>query len=74
MQDYDFGQAPVLVTACDPAKKLGCRQQLVVGQKAGIVWALSPDSGAVHWWRQVRVGARGAGRGKAEGVHGRSAG
>lgn len=54
-QDYDFGQAPMLITACK-AGKAACKQLLAVGQKAGIVWALSPDTGAVDWWKQVRAG------------------
>ena len=43
-----------MVTSCDTsAARLGCRQALIVGQKAGIVWSVSPDTGAIHWWRQV---------------------
>ena len=45
----DFGQAPMLITACKKGK-IACKQLLVVGQKAGIVWALRPDTGAVDWW------------------------
>lgn len=50
--DYDFGQAPMLITACK-ANRQACKQLLVVGQKAGIVWALRPDTGVVDWWKQV---------------------
>lgn len=51
--DYDFAQAPMLVTAC---KGKVCRQQVVAGQKSGIVWALSPDNGDVYWWQQAGPG------------------
>ncbi|UFH53968.1 PQQ-binding-like beta-propeller repeat protein [Spirosoma sp. KNUC1025] len=50
--DYDFGMAPILV------KQPGGRDLLVVGQKAGIVYGLSPDNGNVVW--QTRIGHGGA--------------
>ncbi len=53
--DYDFGQSPMLITACQPGRA-ACKQLLVVGQKAGIVWALRPDTGTIDWWRQVGPG------------------
>lgn len=50
--DYDFGMAPILV------KQTSGQDLLVVGQKAGIVWGLSPDDGKVIW--QTRIGHGGA--------------
>ncbi len=42
--DFDFGASPVLVTAADG------RDLLVIGQKAGVGYALDPDrDGAVVW-------------------------
>lgn len=38
-------RAPMLITTCRPGR--GCKQLLVLGQKAGIVWAVRPDSGTV---------------------------
>ena len=52
--DYDFGQAPMLLTSC--RDKLGCKQMLAVGQKSGIVWGLLPETGKMAWWRQVGPG------------------
>ena len=51
--DYDFAQAPMLVTACRAGV---CRQQVMAGQKSGIMWALNPDSGEVYWWKQAGPG------------------
>jgi polyvinyl alcohol dehydrogenase (cytochrome) len=53
--DFDFGQAPVLVSPC--RKGLGCRQLLVVGQKSGLVWAVDPADGRVVW--KTRAGPGG---------------
>jgi hypothetical protein len=39
--DYDFAQAPMLVTAC---KGCRCKQLVVAGQKSGWLWALAPDT------------------------------
>ncbi|WP_420147003.1 PQQ-binding-like beta-propeller repeat protein [Spirosoma sp.] len=50
--DYDFGMAPILVKQPDG------RDLLVVGQKAGNVYGLSPDKGNVIW--QTRIGHGGA--------------
>ncbi|MBD2757668.1 outer membrane protein assembly factor BamB family protein [Spirosoma validum] len=50
--DYDFGMAPIL------AKQPNGYDLLVVGQKAGIVYGLSPDDGNVIW--QTRIGHGGA--------------
>lgn len=50
--DYDFGMAPILV------KQSNRRDLLVVGQKAGIVYGLSPDDGNLIW--QTRIGHGGA--------------
>uniref|UniRef100_A0A383VAH7 Pyrrolo-quinoline quinone repeat domain-containing protein n=1 Tax=Tetradesmus obliquus TaxID=3088 RepID=A0A383VAH7_TETOB len=51
--DYDFAQAPMLVTAC---KGCRCKQLVVAGQKSGWLWALAPDTGAVHWSLPVGPG------------------
>ena len=46
--DFDFGNAPMLVT-------VGGRDLIVIGQKSGVGWALDPDKqGAVVW--QYRAG------------------
>jgi polyvinyl alcohol dehydrogenase (cytochrome) len=50
--DFDFGMAPILV------KQPSGKDMLVVGQKAGIVYGLSPDDGKVIW--QNRIGRGGA--------------
>ncbi|MFD2570761.1 PQQ-binding-like beta-propeller repeat protein [Spirosoma soli] len=50
--DFDFGMAPILV------KRSTANDLLVVGQKAGIVYGLSPDDGKVIW--QTRIGRGGA--------------
>ncbi|GAB4022123.1 PQQ-binding-like beta-propeller repeat protein [Spirosoma migulaei] len=50
--DFDFGMAPLLV------KQASGKDILVVGQKAGIVYGLSPDNGKVLW--QTRIGRGGA--------------
>ena len=47
--DFDFGNAPMLVTTP------GGRDLIVIGQKSGVGWALDPDNkGAVVW--QYRAG------------------
>lgn len=51
--DYDFAQAPMLVTAC---KASFCKQLVVAGQKSGWLWALDPESGDVHWSTSVGPG------------------
>lgn len=50
--DHDFGMAPILVKQPDG------RDLLVVGQKSGFVYGLSPDDGHVIW--QTRIGRGGA--------------
>jgi polyvinyl alcohol dehydrogenase (cytochrome) len=46
--DFDFGNAPMLVT-------LSGRDLIVIGQKSGVGWALDPDKqGAIAW--QYRAG------------------
>lgn len=50
--DLDFGMAPLLVTGTDG------KDRLIVGQKAGVVYALSPDNGSLLW--KTRVGRGGA--------------
>ncbi|GAB4027808.1 PQQ-binding-like beta-propeller repeat protein [Spirosoma koreense] len=50
--DHDFGMAPILV------KQPGGGELLVVGQKSGVVYGLSPESGKVIW--QTRIGHGGA--------------
>ncbi len=51
-RDLDFGMAPLLVTGADG------KERLVVGQKAGVVYSLSPDDGSVLW--KTRIGKGGA--------------
>jgi polyvinyl alcohol dehydrogenase (cytochrome) len=47
--DFDFGNAPMLVTAT------AGRELIVIGQKSGVGWALDPDrKGAMVW--QYRAG------------------
>jgi polyvinyl alcohol dehydrogenase (cytochrome) len=55
--DLDFGMAPLLV------KKPDGKDILVVGQKSGVVHALSPDDGKILW--QTRIGKGG----QAGGIH-----
>lgn len=55
--DFDFGMAPILV------KRKDGKEVLVVGQKSGIVYALSPDSGKLIWKTRVGKG------GKLGGIH-----
>lgn len=50
--DLDFGMAPMLVTARDG------REMLIAGQKSGVVYALSPQSGKLIW--RTRIGKGGA--------------
>jgi polyvinyl alcohol dehydrogenase (cytochrome) len=50
--DYDFGQAPMLITTADGAR----RDLVVVGQKDGVFWAFDPDSGATVWATPVGPG------------------
>ncbi|GAB4032200.1 outer membrane protein assembly factor BamB family protein [Spirosoma jeollabukense] len=50
--DHDFGMAPMLVKQPDG------HDLLVVGQKSGFVYGLSPDDGHVIW--QTRIGRGGA--------------
>ena len=50
--DHDFGMAPILVKQPDG------RDLLVVGQKSGFVYGLSPDDGKVIW--KTRIGRGGA--------------
>ena len=47
--DYDFASAPVLATS-------GGRRILLAGQKSGMLYGLSPDSGAYVWKTQVGDG------------------
>jgi len=51
-RDLDFGMAPVLTTGEDG------EERLLVGQKAGVVYALSPNDGKLLW--RTRVGKGGA--------------
>jgi polyvinyl alcohol dehydrogenase (cytochrome) len=51
--DFDFGQAPMLVTTADGAP----RDLLVVGQKSGVLWAFDPaNNGAEVWATTVGPG------------------
>jgi polyvinyl alcohol dehydrogenase (cytochrome) len=49
--DYDFGQAPMIVTACRSGQ--GCKQLAVAAAKSGIAFALNLDDGTLAWSRQV---------------------
>ena len=51
-RDLDFGMAPLLTTGEDG------KQRLIVGQKAGVAYALSPDDGILLW--KTRIGKGGA--------------
>jgi hypothetical protein len=46
----------MLITVCRGTSRSNCKNLLVVGQKAGIVWGIHPDTGRVDWWRQVCFG------------------
>lgn len=48
--DYDFGAPPILVNRPDGTAVL------VAGQKSGMVYAMSPDTGAVLWSQSVGRG------------------
>lgn len=50
--DYDFGMAPILV------KQANGQDLLMVGQKSGMVYGLSPGAGKLIW--QTRIGHGGA--------------
>lgn len=49
--DYDFGAAPVLT------KTRNGSDILLAGNKAGTLYALNPDTGAVIWQRQLGAGS-----------------
>jgi polyvinyl alcohol dehydrogenase (cytochrome) len=51
--DFDFGQAPMLMSVKIDKKRTDV---LGVGQKSGVFWALSPDSGEIMWSTQVSPG------------------
>jgi outer membrane protein assembly factor BamB len=42
----------MIAIACNGTQ--GCKKLVVTGQKSGIVWALSAETGTVNWWTQVR--------------------
>ncbi len=48
--DLDFGMAPILVTGEDG------KDRLVVGQKSGVVYALSPQDGQLLWKKRIGKG------------------
>jgi polyvinyl alcohol dehydrogenase (cytochrome) len=48
--DFDFGAAPVLATGKDG------KDYVLAGQKAGIAYAIDPDSGRLAWKRHVGRG------------------
>jgi len=50
-RDLDFGMAPILVTGADG------QDRLLAGQKAGVVYALSPQDGKLLW--KTRIGKGG---------------
>ncbi|KAJ7294995.1 hypothetical protein O6H91_Y219300 [Diphasiastrum complanatum] len=49
--DYDFGEAPMLLTVPVNSKhgEVQCRDIVVAGQKSGVVWALDRDTGSIVW-------------------------
>lgn len=48
--DYDFGEAPMMLTIPHPNKRGHKWLDLVVaGQKSGVVWALERDNGTLVW-------------------------
>ncbi len=51
--DFDFGQAPMLITIKAGGKP---RDLVAVGQKSGMFWALDPDSGQAIWVTQTSPG------------------
>lgn len=51
--DFDFGQAPMLMNVKAGKKNIDL---LGVGQKSGVFWALSPDTGEIVWRTQVSPG------------------
>ena len=58
--DYDFGQAPALITV--KGRDDDRRLDLVgAGQKSGKYWALDPDTGTVKWVTQAGPGGTGGG-------------
>jgi polyvinyl alcohol dehydrogenase (cytochrome) len=53
--DFDFGATPMLITL-----KTG-KDMVVAGQKAGVLWALDPDTGKLIWSNKVARGSAGGG-------------
>jgi polyvinyl alcohol dehydrogenase (cytochrome) len=53
--DFDFGGTPILIT-----QKNG-KDMVVAGQKAGVIWALDPDTGKMIWSNKVSRGSAGGG-------------
>jgi polyvinyl alcohol dehydrogenase (cytochrome) len=51
MLDVDFGASPVLMHHADG------RDVLLAGQKSGMLWALSPDTGQLLWNREFGKGS-----------------
>ena len=47
--DFDFGASPILTED---------GSAIIAGDKAGIVYSLDPDTGAVNWVRQIGVGSK----------------
>ncbi|KAL3697168.1 hypothetical protein R1sor_011244 [Riccia sorocarpa] len=58
--DYDFGEAPVLLTIPCNSSYHG-RDILVVGQKSGIIWALDREKGDIIWETQAGPGGSSGG-------------
>jgi polyvinyl alcohol dehydrogenase (cytochrome) len=53
--DFDFGATAMLITRKDGS------DLVVAGQKAGVLWALDPDTGKLKWSNQVAKGSAGGG-------------
>lgn len=52
--DWDFGQAPMMVTACRSGQ--GCKMLAIAASKSGVAFAVDLDSGSVVWTRQASWG------------------
>jgi polyvinyl alcohol dehydrogenase (cytochrome) len=49
--DFDFGGTSMLITRKDGS------EMVIAGQKAGVIWALNPDTGALQWSNKISRGS-----------------